>query len=168
MTLVGKARRVSNRAERIFGGKNLPRGKFDAQTPDVFANRAAEFFAEHARQVNRMDVRHAGNLFQRDGFGKIRVQKIPRVPEPRGQSFIRADALREASASSSKISLRGEHRERGIRNSDKSGASQSFSRRKIAEARKSGVTRYRKLLKLNSARKIARRFQLDGGRFRRG
>ena len=59
MTVVGKSGGVGNLTERLVGQRNLPRRKFDAQTSDVFANRAAELFPKHAGKMHRMN---AGNF----------------------------------------------------------------------------------------------------------
>ena len=56
MTVVGKSGGVGNLTERLVGQRNLPRRKFDAQTSDVSANRAAECFPKYAGEMNRVDT----------------------------------------------------------------------------------------------------------------
>jgi len=65
MALVGKPGGERDFAERRGGRRNLPPGKFDAQTAHVFADRAAEFPAKNARQVNRMNACYTGNVFDK-------------------------------------------------------------------------------------------------------
>ncbi len=82
MALVGESGGERDFAERRFGRGNLPVGVLDAQPPNVFADRAAEFSAKNARQVNGMNARDARHVFDRERTGKIIVQKISGSRKP--------------------------------------------------------------------------------------
>ena len=92
MALIGKTRGVGDFRERKVGREKPARGEFDAQTADILADRTADFFAKDAREMHRMNVGLRRQFFERERLGKIFVQKIPRLFQPRRKLFFAAAA----------------------------------------------------------------------------
>lgn len=93
MALVGKSGGERDLAERRFGRRNLPVSKFNPQTAHVFADRAAEFPAKNARQMNRMNTRDLRDVFEHESPGKVIVQKISGSIEPARKLLFIRDGL---------------------------------------------------------------------------
>ena len=93
MAVVAKSRRVRDFAERRVGVRNLPRRKFDAQPPDVFADRAAECFPKNAGKMNRMNTGDFDDILQNKRFCEIVMEIIFHLQEiVRNAFFARADS----------------------------------------------------------------------------
>ena len=60
---------------------------FDAQLPDVFANRASENPAEDGRKMNRMDANAPCYLIVRESFGEVGMEKIAGLFQPARRIF---------------------------------------------------------------------------------
>ncbi len=76
MALVRETGRVRDLAQRESCRRELPAGVFDAQAAQVYPDRAAEPLAEDARQMNRMNARDFGHIFEDERLRKIVVQKL--------------------------------------------------------------------------------------------
>ena len=94
MTLIGKARRACDLGQGPARARDLSGRAFDAQAPDVLADRASKGAPKDCGEVNRMHADQRGDFVVSQRFSETGMDKIARFLEPARTILLPRSALR--------------------------------------------------------------------------